>query len=97
MIVVALVVVMPIIVIATALIMVMPIIVIATVLIMVVPIIVIATMLIMIVPVVAANVIRFVFCRSNEVDAPIAGMIFVTVLAPIFGVVRRHMQVDDGQ
>jgi hypothetical protein len=73
------------------------IIVIMSAIIVIMPIVVVVTVLVMIVPVVAANVIRFVFCGSNEIDGPIAGMIFVTVLAPISGVVRRYMQVDGGQ
>jgi hypothetical protein len=42
-------------------------------------------------PVVAVFVIRLVFRRSNEIDRPIACIVFPAVLAPIPRVPRRHM------
>ena len=35
----------------------------------------------------------FVFLRSHEVHRPVAGVVFVAMLAPIFGVSWRHVQV----
>jgi hypothetical protein len=57
-----------------------------------------------VVPIVAVAVImlpgivaRFVFFRSNEIDRPIAGMILMTVLAPVSRVSRWYMQVHGRQ
>jgi hypothetical protein len=35
-----------------------------------------------------------VFCRSNEVHGPIAGVVFIAVLAPVPRVPGGHVQVD---
>jgi hypothetical protein len=39
-------------------------------------------------------ILGIVFLRSYEVHRAIAGIIFMTVLAPISGVVRRDVQID---
>jgi hypothetical protein len=36
-------------------------------------------------------VTRRIFGRSNEIDGPIAGMILMTVLAPVLRVLRRYV------
>jgi len=42
----------------------------------------------------AAFIRWFVFRGSNEIYGSIAGIVFAAVLAPIFCVSRRHMQVE---
>ena len=49
---------------------------------------------VMLVVIIAADVSRFIFFRSNEIHRPIAGIVFPAVLAPIFCVARRHVQVN---
>jgi uncharacterized membrane protein YqjE len=39
-------------------------------------------------------ILRIVFPRSYEVHRPIAGIVFMAVLAPIFCVTRRDVQID---
>ena len=39
----------------------------------------------------AGYVSRFVFLRSNEIHGPIASVVLVAVLAPIFCMPRRHV------
>ena len=36
-------------------------------------------------------VTRSIFGRSNEIDGPIAGMVLMTVLAPVLRVLRRYV------
>jgi hypothetical protein len=43
---------------------------------------------------VVALVLWIVFLRSNEVYGPIAGVIFMAMLTPIFGVTGRDVQID---
>jgi hypothetical protein len=38
-----------------------------------------------------------VFSRPNEIHGPITGVVLSAVLAPIFGVPRRYVQVDGRQ
>jgi hypothetical protein len=51
---------------------------------------------VMIIPmtVIALFVARFVFLRSDEIHRTIASVVFATVLAPIFCVPRRNVQID---
>src|SRR5579872_7413861 len=37
---------------------------------------------------------RLIFRRPHEIDRPIAGMVFVTVLTPVPGMSGRHVQVN---
>jgi hypothetical protein len=40
---------------------------------------------------IAAYIAWFVFLRSHKVHRPIAGVVILAMLAPIFGMARRHM------
>jgi len=63
-------------------------------------VIVIAVMVMVVVVVVVGipgYIAWFVFPRSHKVHRPIAGVVFLAMLAPILGVSRRHMQVHGGR
>ena len=45
-------------------------------------------------PAVALFVAGIVFLRSDEIDRPIAGVIFMAVFAPVFRMPRRYVQID---
>jgi Na+/H+ antiporter NhaA len=47
----------------------------------------------MVVIAVVGYIAWIVFPRSHEVHGPIAGVVFLAMLAPILGVSRRHVQV----
>jgi len=42
---------------------------------------------------IAGYIAWFVFLRSHKIHRPIAGVVFLAMFAPIFGVSGRHMQV----
>ena len=50
--------------------------------------------MVMIMTMVVMFVMRVVFRRANKVHRPIAGIVFVTVLAPVLGVPGRYVQVN---
>jgi hypothetical protein len=61
----------------------------------IVPVIVIvSTIVIVPMAVIATFVAWFVFLRADEIHRPIAGMVFMAVLAPVFGMPRWHMQIN---
>jgi len=67
----------------------------AVVVIVIVVVVVIAVVVMAVIAVSIARYIAwFVFLRSHKVHRPIAGVVFLAMLAPIFGVPRRHMQVN---
>jgi hypothetical protein len=43
---------------------------------------------------IVALVLRIVFLRSNEIHGPVAGIVFMTVHAPILCVSGRYMQIN---
>lgn len=52
---------------------------------------VVIAVMIMITSMILMIVASVIFGRSNEIDASIAGMVLVTMLAPVLGMSRRHV------
>jgi len=55
---------------------------------MIVVMIVVMVMVVSMIPMIVA---WGIFRRSNEIDGPIAGMVFVAVPTPVLGMSRRHV------